>query len=471
MLVVFLPPLLYSAAFFSSLRDLRANVRPISFLAVGLVLATTFAVGAAAHWAIEGMSWTAALVLGAIVSPTDPVAATAIARRLGVPRRIVTVVEGESLINDGTGLVVYRFAVAAAVTGSFSLWEAGARFLLNGAGGVVVGLAVAWLVAQLRLRLDNPPVEIVVSLLSGYFAYLPAEALGVSGVLAAVPAGIYLGWRAPELITHTDADPGLRGMGDPRVLAQLRAVHPHRAATAGGARGSRGPVGRRALWYALVVNLAVVGVRIAFVFATTYGPPRLSPALREHDPDPSWQYPMLVGWIGMRGAVSLAAALALPLVTASGAPFPNRDLILFLTFGVIVFTLLVQGLALPTLVRLLDVRDDLPEEREETEARLRAAEAALARIDELVTEDWVREDTAERVRGLYDYRRRRFAARRQEGDDQGYEDRSANYMRLQTELLQAQRTTLVQLRNERTISDEVMRRIERDLDLEESRLG
>src|ERR687887_2072482 len=198
-LVAVLPPLLYGSAFFTSLRELRANARPIGLIALGLVLTTTLAVAAVAHAAIPGLSWSSAFVLGAIVSPTDPTAATAIAQRLGLPRRLISVIEGESLVNDGTALVAYRFAVAAVVTGSFSLLEASGRFVLNVAGGIAIGLAVGFVLSQARRRLDNPPLELTISLLSGYFAYLPAQAAGVSGVLAAVTVGLYMGWHTPEL--------------------------------------------------------------------------------------------------------------------------------------------------------------------------------------------------------------------------------------------------------------------------------
>src|SRR4249919_4157510 len=200
-LVGVLPPLLYGAAFFTSLRDLRANVRPIGLLAVGLVVVTTVGVAVVAHAFVDGLTWPSAFVLGAIVSPTDPIAATAIARRLGVPRKLVTIIEGESLVNDGTGLVLYRAAVAAVVTGSFSALYTGGLFLVSAFGGVAVGLAVGWIVRQVRRRLDNPPAEVTISLLTGYFAYIPAELIGVSAVIAAVTAGIYLGWYTPELTT------------------------------------------------------------------------------------------------------------------------------------------------------------------------------------------------------------------------------------------------------------------------------
>jgi monovalent cation/hydrogen antiporter len=472
-LLLFLPPLLYSAAFFSSLRDLRDNLRPISLLAIGLVLATTLSVAAVAHLVV-GMSWPVAFVLGAIVSPTDPVAATAIARRLGIPRRIVSVVEGESLVNDGTALIAYRFALGAVATGAFSLWEAGLQFVLGAIGGVAIGLAVGWVVAHVRRRLDDPPVEITISLFTSYAAYLPAEELGLSGVLAAVTVGIYLGWRAPALITPSTRIQAysiweilifllnsvlfvLIGLQLPAVLDGLTGGES--ALTLAG--------------WGLLVALVVIAVRLVWVFVATYLPRWASPSLRRRDPSPPWRSTLLVAWNGMRGAVSLAAALAVPLTLPGGEAFPARDLILFLTFSVILVTLLLQGLTLPVLVRLLGVEGDRSEHEEELEARLRTAEAALARLDELAAEEWVREDTAERMRGLYDYRRRRFAARREDADGadgEDYEQRSAAYARLRTKVLGAERAELVRLRGQGIIGDEVMRRVERDLDLEQSRL-
>jgi CPA1 family monovalent cation:H+ antiporter len=472
-LLLFLPPLLYSAAFFSSLRDLRDNLRPISLLAVGLVLATTASVAAVAHWVV-GMPWAVAFVLGAIVSPTDPVAATSIARRLGIPRRIVSIVEGESLVNDGTALIAYRFALGAVVTGGFSLWQAGVEFVVGAIGGVAIGLAVGWAVAQVRRRLEDPPVEITISLFTSYAAYLPAEQLGLSGVLAAVTVGIYLGWRAPALISPSTRIQAysvweilifllnsvlfvLIGLQLPAVLDAL----------------SGGESALTLAAYGLLLSAVVIGVRLAWVFVATYGARWLSPRLRARDPAPPWRETLLVAWNGMRGAVSLAAALAIPLSLPGGEAFPGRDLVLFLTFSVILVTLLLQGLSLPGLVRLLGIEGDTSEHEEEVTARLRTAEAALARLDELAGEEWVREDTAERMRGLYDYRRRRFAARVDGGGDvdgEDYERRSEAYARLRAKVLAAERAELVRLRGKGTIGDQVMRRVERDLDLEQSRL-
>jgi CPA1 family monovalent cation:H+ antiporter len=459
-----LPPLLYGAAFFTSLRDLRANVRPIGLLAVGLVAMTTVGVAVVAHTFVDGLTWPSAFVLGAIVSPTDPIAATAIARRLGVPRKLVTIVEGESLVNDGTGLVLYRVAVAAVVTGSFSALYTGGLFVVSAVGGVAVGLAVGWLVRQARRRLDNPPAEITISLLTGYFAFIPAELLGVSAVLAAVTAGIYLGWHTPELTT-----PQVRLQG----IAVWEIVQYLLNALLFVLVGLQLPVvvealgdipGARLLGYAVLVSLTVIVLRFAWVFAVLHAPKRIARRMS------SWQGAVFLSWAGMRGALSLAAALALPLETDAGAAFPGRELILFLTFSVILATLVGQGLTLPFLIRVLGLEDDGSDEREDAKARIRAAEAAIARLDELVLEEWVREDTAERLRGLYRFRTDRFRARFEDGDDGAIEMRSQDYQRLRRELLEAEREAILGLRRSGAISNDVWIRVARDLDLEDQRL-
>jgi len=469
-LVVFLPPLLYWAAFFSSPRDLQADLRAISLLAVGLVLATMGAVAATAHALVDGLPWAAAMALGAIVAPTDALAATAIARRLGVPRRLVTLLEGESLVNDATALVAYRIAVAAAVGGSFVVWQAGLRFVLGAAGGVAVGLLVGWLIAELRRRLDDPPVEIVLTLVTGYAAYLPAERLGASGVLAAVTAGLYIGWRAPELASATTR---LLGFSFWEVLVYLLnavlfilvglQLHPILS-------GVTGHSAAALLGQAALVTVVVVTVRVAWEFTVPYLIRALDRRPRQVTRRLGPRERLVLGWSGMRGAVSLAAALALPLETDAGQAFPQRELIVFLTFGVIFATLVVQGLTLPALIRRLGVRDDDGEVREELHARLAATKAALVRLDELAEEQWARSDTVERLRGAYDYRRRRLKARAGIYEDDGYEDRSLAYQRLVRELLEAQRRAIIRLRNQGEISNDVMHRIERELDLEDSRL-
>jgi Na+/H+ antiporter len=466
----FLPPLLYAAAFFTSLRDLRANTRPIGLLSIGLVLATTLGVGVVAHTFVEGLSWAAAFTLGAVVSPTDPLAATSIARRLNVPRRIVAIIEGESLVNDGTALVLYRVAVVAAVSGSFSLADVGLRLVFNIVAGIAVGLGVGYVVRRVRRVMSHSPSEITIAFLTGYFAFLPASALDVSGVLAVVTAGVYMGWHTPELTTAETRLQGdafwtilvfllnsalfvLVGLQLPQVLDGL----------AGRSTGAL-------LADAAVVCAAVIVIRILCVFPFTYVPRAMFKGLRERDPYPPWQVPALISWIGMRGAVSLAAALALPLTTDAGARFPGRDLIVFLTFSVILVTLVGQGLTLPAVIRALRLPEDGGEGREEAKARIRAAEAALVRLEELADEGRVRPETAERVRGAYNFRRNRFSARFDDADDGAIEEQSVAYQRLRRELLDAERTALVQLRRDGVINDDVMNRVQRDLDLEESRL-
>jgi CPA1 family monovalent cation:H+ antiporter len=469
-LLIVLPPLLYSASFFSSLRELRTNLRPISFLAVGLVLATTAVVAVTAHALIPGMGWGPAVVLGAVVSPTDPVAAIAIAERLSVPRRVLTVMEGESLINDASALVAYRVAVVAVVSGSFSLLDAGGRFVLNVVAGAAIGLAVGWLVAQLRRRIDNPPVEMAISVATAYFAYIPAQQVGVSGVVAAVTVGVYLGWLGPQLVAPSTR---MQLFGVWEVLTfflncflfvmiglQLPAI----------LDGLSGSSTGKLILYAAVVSAAVILTRIVWVPVFAYLPRRLSRRVRERDPYPPWRHMALTAWTGMRGAVSLAAALALPLMTDAGHPFPMRDLIVFLTFSVIVATLLLQGLTLPPLIRWLDVHDD-QEVRSEAKARLKAAKAAVARVEELRDEPWTRDDTMDRLRQMYEYRTRRFSARFREPEDgEDYEARADQYQRALREVLQAQREAIVRMRDDGVISSETMHRIERDLDLEDSRL-
>jgi Na+/H+ antiporter len=469
-LVAILPPLLYSAAFFTSLRDLRANIRPLSLLALGLVLATMLSVAAVAHTVIDGMSWPVAFVLGAIVSPTDAVAATAIASRLGIPRRLVALIEGESLINDATALVAYRYAVAAVVSGSFSLWNASWHFVLSVLGGIGIGLAVGFLIRQVRRRLDHSPTEIAIALFSGYFAYLPAEAAGVSAVLAAVTVGIYVGWYTPELTTVQTRLQGdavweilvflLNALLFALVGLQLR---PILDGLSGHSTGSL-------IGYGLIVSATVIATRLVWGFPAAYLPRLLFRRIRERDPYPPWQYPTLIGWAGLRGAVSLAAALALPLETDAGGPFPDRQLVIYLAFCVILATLVVQGLTLPVVIRILGLEDDGIAAKEETKARIYAAEAALGRLDELADNDWVRAETLERMRGLYNFRRSRFTARFDSEDDGAIEQQSQAYQRLRRELLDAERQAVVNLRRQGRINDEVMNRIQRDLDLEDARL-
>jgi len=466
-LVAVLPPLLYLSAFGTPLRDLRANARAIGILAVGLVVATTVTVAVVAHAAIDGLPWSAAFVLGAVVAPTDPIASTAIMRRLGVPRRLVSVIESESLVNDGTALVLYRVAIVAAVSGTFSLGEASWRFAWSVVGGIGIGLVVGWVIAEVRKRLDNPPVEVTISLMTGYAAFIPASAAEASGVLAVVTAGVYLGWRTPEL---TSVQTRLQGFAMWEILAfvlnallfGLVGLQLSRILDTLTGRSS----GELAL-YATLVTGTVILTRILWLPIFSNVPYWFSSTRTSPKP---FSQTFLLSWAGMRGAVSLAAALAIPLTMDAGGAFPDRDLIIFLTFCVILGTLVLQGLSLPPLIRMLRIEPDHREEREDAKARIRAAEAALARLDELVEEDWVREDTVERMRGLYGFRRNRFASRFDEEADGAIEEQSLAYQRLRRELLDAERATVTQLGRDGVISGDVVNRVRRDLDLEDARL-
>jgi monovalent cation/hydrogen antiporter len=481
-LLIFLPPLLYSAAFFSSPRDLRANLRPIALLSVGLVLLTSVTVAVVGH-VIIGLSWPAAFVLGVVVSPTDPVAVVATAERFGMPRRVVAILEGESLINDGTALVLYRTAVTAVVVGSFSIFQTGLEFVLSSIGGVAIGLAMGWLISRVRMWVEDPLVETTIALVTGYAAYIPAEELGASGVLAVVAAALYLSLLSPRMTSPRNRlqtfdvlevmDFLLNSVLFILVGLQLPAIF--------GELSNESPVTLG--FYAALVSLAVVGTRLLWTFPMFYLPRYLSRRLRERYPAPPWQEVTIVAYAGMRGAVSLAIALSLPFTTESGTrfpgvtvleAFPSRDLIIFLTFCVILVTLVLQGLSLPFVVRLLGMDYDGVDEHEEIEARQQTTQAALEKIEELKGEEWVHKDIAERMRELYEHRRSRFSARypgwHENGEEDGYEEHSLSYQRFRREILGEERAALLRLRSEGRISDKVLRRIERDLDLEEARL-
>jgi Na+/H+ antiporter len=470
-LVIFLPPLLYGVSIYANFGDLRASTRGLALNTIALVLATMCAVAWIAHELIAGMSWEAAFVLGAIVSPTDPVAATTVMRRLDAPRRLVSSVEGEGLFNDATALVAYKIAVAAVVAGSFSLSDAGLEFFLGAAAGVAIGLAVGWLVGQIRRRTADAQLNVTLSLLTGYAAFIPADALGASGILATVTAGLYMGIVGPKILPTRVRLQGyfvwdildflVNAILFVLIGLQLRAV----------VDGLSGYSARELALYALAVSVMVAGIRLAWFFSTPYLIRALDrrPSQRARRIGASWR--LVVAWSGMRGAVSLAVALALPLSTDAGDTFPQRDLIIFLTFAVIFFTLVVQGLTLPALLRRLGVSRGEEETDEELRARIVASKAALVQLDEISDESWTRDDTIDRQRRFYEYRTRRYAARAGKiEDDEGYEDRSAAYQQTLQLVLAAQREALLKMRDEGELSNEAMNGILRELDLEEARL-
>ncbi len=463
-LFVFLPPLIYAASFGSSTQDLRAHARPIALLAVGLVLLTMGAVAVVAH-VVAHMRWGPAMVLGAILGATDPVAATSVLRRLGAPDRISTILEGESLVNDGTGLTVYRLAVAAVVSGHFSLGAGVVKFIWVSAGGVAIGLVAGWLSVEVRRRIDEPQIEISISLLTAYLAYLPADRLGFSAVLAAVAAGLYTGGRTGLMLSPASR---LRTLGfwealtfvlESLLFLLIGLQLPHI---------TRGLAVGRPLTYAAVVVVTLVVVRMAWMFTVPAVTRIIRPVRGESRPTAGEL--TILGWSGMRGGVSLAAALALPL-TAGGQPFPDRSNVLFIAFVAIAATLVIPGLTLSPLIRRLGVGQEEELAREEARTRVALAQAALTRIDELAENEELGEAIADPLRLTYEQRIHRLEG---ELDDDAPGDEAAVAHRvreLRRDLIAAERRKLSELRRRRKISSESVRRIEHELDLEESRLS
>jgi CPA1 family monovalent cation:H+ antiporter len=468
--LLFLPPLLYEESYFTSWRDLRDNVRPISLLAFGLVLVTTAMVGVVAHWAIPALSWPVAFVLGAVVAPTDEAAVMPVIERLAVPRRVATIISDESLVNDAVSLVVYRLAIAAVVSGSFSLLQAGGQFLFVSIGGVLVGLAIGWMAARLLNGLDDAPVEITGSLIIPFVTYFAAEKLGTSGVLAVVSLGIYMGRQGSSVRTPKTRMEAravwetlvflLNGFLFLLVGLQLRSI----------LKTPSGISLKAQIVSALAISVTCVLVRIAWVFASVYAPRALNWKLRKRDPAPSWRNVTIIAWTGIRGGLSLAAALAIPLTLGDGAPFPQRDRMIFLTYSVILTTLVLQGLTLPLLIKALHVKRDKTRSEEENTARLSATKAALIRLDSLAGEDWAPTEVSDHLREHYVERLHLLEGRTGGTSDSASETNTAAYSRLHRELLAAEHKAVVLLRDEGVIEDEVLHTIERDLDLERVRL-
>jgi CPA1 family monovalent cation:H+ antiporter len=461
--LLFLPPILFGAAYSTPIRDFKANARPIGLLAIGLVLFTTVVVGLVTQAVVPGMPAAAAFALGAIVAPPDAVAATAIFRRLGVPRRVVTILEGESLVNDASALIAYRFAVVAAMStvSTFSLGEAGVSFVVIGLGGVLVGIVVGAVLTEAWRRTGDPILEIMVSLLAPFAAFLPAEALGASGVLAAVVAGLIAGRRAARALSPDARLMGravwdivifvinglafmIVGLQLPRIVDDLSGVP-----------------AAELIGQAVAVSLAVIVTRVVWVFPGAYLPRRLSARIREREPRPPLSNVFIVSWAGMRGAVSLAAALALPITPA----FPERDRIIFLTFCVIIATLVGQGLTLPWLVRTLGVAASVGADTEDATARQAAVEAALDRLTELAEEYPGHLELVDQLRSRFEHEASHAWPDADEPADEADMER-LEHKEIRDAVLDAEREAVIRLRDDGIISDEVLRRIERDLDLE-----
>ena len=468
-LLVILPPLIYSAGVAMSWREFRFNLRPIALLAFGCVVFTTCAVAVAMHYLL-GWQWGVAFLLGAIVAPPDVVAPLAIVRRLGLPRRLVVVLEGEGLANDATALILYRFAVAAVATGAFSFSKAVGTFALIVVGEIIWGIVVGWLALRLRHWARNPRVEITLSLMTPYLAYWVPEHLGGSGVLATVAAGLYVSWNGPLLISASTRVQGIffwdliiylieslvfliTGLQARTLLekAQSFSIRDLLAATA-------------------IATAIVIVARFVWMFPAVYVP-RWLPSLRKRDPAPPWQWAFFLAFTGVRGVVSLAAALAIPLATLGGEAFPQRDLILFVTFGVIIFTLVGQGLMLPSVVRWLglehDARAEQQREREaELAAREQALDAALQRLEAVAAERQLPDAALQLLRARHEQRMRQLPRTTEDVLDLTHLS-----VDLRIELIDAERRFLYQLLRDGKLTDEARRRIERELDLEEESIA
>ncbi len=471
-LLLVLPPLIYSAGVAMSWREFRFNLRPIALLAIGCVVFTTVAVAAVAH-ALLAVPWAAAFVLGAIISPPDVVAPLAIARRLGLPRRLLVILEGEGLANDATALILYRFAIAAVSTGEFALGPALGTFGAIFVGEISFGLAVGWGMLRLRFLAADPRVEITLSLLTPYIAYWAPEHLGGSGVLATVVAGLYTSYHGPRLITAATRLQGVFFWGLFTYLIEgmvflLTGLQARTLVDRIGELEAGELIGSAAL-----VSTVVIVARFVWIFPATYLPRWLSPSLARRDPSPPWQPVFLIGFTGIRGIVSLAAALAIPLATANGEPFPKRDLILFLSFAVIIVTLIGQGLALPRVIRWLGLAVQGREERrveaaDEIASRRLTIAAGLRRMDELASAGEfpaqivapMRAHHLERLRQL-DYRI---------GADAQEQRLAEQSDELERRLIDAEREHLYELMREGKLKDDARRRIENELDLREAQL-
>lgn len=470
-LPLLLPPLLHTAALESSYLDLRANVRPVALLSVGYVLFATLVVGYAAYLLIPDLPLTAALVLGAVIAPPDAVAATAIARRLGLPSRITTILQGESLVNDATAITAFKVALAAAV-GQGATWAGGLKeFAVAALGGIAAGLSLMVPLNWLRKRLREPLLQNTLSLLIPFVAYAVAEQFGASGVLAVVVVGLYLGHRSWQVDFETrlqeeavwkmvsfvleSAVFALIGLQLPFVL-----------------RGLGNYTGVEAAWYAVVVLVVVVLARFVWVFPATFLPRALSARIRAREPDTNWTAPVVVGWAGMRGVVSLAIAFSIPVMTRAGEPFPARNLVLFLTFTTVIGTLVVQGLTLPPLIRALKLpgRDARAETLAEAQAQSEASQAAERRLDELLADNRnaLPEPLADRLRTVLERRRNAVWERLGTVNERTGESADETYRRLARQMIDAEREVFVSLRDARRIDDEMLRVLLRRLDLEEA---
>jgi CPA1 family monovalent cation:H+ antiporter len=469
-LLVVLPPLIYSASVAMSWREFKHNLRPIILLSVGCVIFTAFTVAAATHYLI-GLPWSVGFLLGAIVAPPDVVAPLAIARKLGLPRRIMVVLEGEGLANDATALILYRFAVAAISTGMYSLPEATGAFVAIIAGEIAFGAAVGWLSLRARHHARDPQIEITLSLITPYIAYWVPAHFGASGVISTVACGLYMSWNGPLLISSATRLQGIffwdlviyliEGLLVLLTGFQMRLLFEKSKAF---------PL-HDILFATALVTVMIIVARFAWVFPATYLP-RLLKRVRERDPSPPWQWAFVLAFTGVRGAVSLAAALALPFALPNGEDFPYRDLILFVAFGVIFITLVGFGLSLPAVVKWLGIAqagraEHLAEHESELVARREALDEALKSLEAITDDRELSDEVIKLLRARHEIR----VTQLPDSLDPDAREVSATGAALTRELIAVERKFIHVLLRDGKITDETRRRIERDLDLEEASLA
>lgn len=464
--LLILPPLLYNAGSNTSWRDFKGQLRAILLLAIGLVVATTFCVAWAAMQIIPGMTWPLAILLGAIIAPPDAVAATAVAQKLNLPKRIVTILEGESLVNDATGLVIYKLALAVILFSGDWSWAAITQdFMIVSVGGIIIGLLIGWSAVQLRKPIDNPPVEIILSLLTPFAAYIPAEELGFSGILSVVVCGLYVGWHLPHITSSKSRMVGytvwgtvtfilnnlvflLIGLQLPQIISGVKNHNPTDLA-----------------YYCAILTATMIVIRMAWVYPGAYLPRLLSSKIRGREKMPRVNGVTFVGWAGMRGVVSLAAAMAIPVLMSDGSPFPQRELITFLCFAMIIFSLLVQGLSLEKVAKWLGIKGDNRESEEEWMAREYILQKAIDQIRFHRDKNSHHPTILNAIEGNYKMKLESLGPIiKQDPETLVCVD---SHHDLQMQLIDLQRKALLELRHHQQIGDDVMRHIIRELDLEE----
>lgn len=470
--VIFLPPLLYSAAWYTSWHDFWQLRRPIGLLGFGLVLCTAFTVAYFSHWLIPNFSLALGFLLGGIISPPDAVAATSVLQNLKVPKRVVSILEGESLVNDASSLIVFRFAMATVLTGKFIFWKAGVDFLLVVFMGVLIGLIIAHIAYAIHRWLPTTSsIDTAITLICPYLMYIAAEHFHYSGVLAVVSGGLFLSYRSHDILSYDSRLQSqsvwnvliflfngvvfiLIGLQMPDVVRGLGEYSLHAAVR-----------------YGIAISLLTILVRIAWVYPGAYLPRLLSKRIRTREPNPGWRVIFLTGWSGMRGVVSLAAALAVPMVLPGGDAFPHRNMILFITFCVILSTLVLQGLTLPLIIGRLKIEVKENKEEERLAIRLHLANTVLEYIDTRYPEESGAIEAFARLKARYERMASitRKQLKREESEDGGAPGFLPQYRRLLLELVNIQRQELSRMRRENEYSEEILRNKETELDLEEAR--